>query len=212
MKTLRVLILFERSGIIREEFRKLGHDAASVDLQDTLIPGPHIRADIEELLTWNEKATRDTIQERYHLVIAHPPCTAVAVSGNRYYAGTPERQKAIDLIKRIWDIPIKHLCIENPVGQINTYYPRMPKPQYIQPWQFGHPESKKTGLWKRNLPDIVPTHVLPKPDSGHWQNQTKSGQNKLSPSPDRADIRSQTYLGIAMAIANQWSDYLCQND
>jgi hypothetical protein len=199
---LNVLVLFERSGVVRDAFREAGHEAISVDSEPTEKEGPHIQGDINNMFfPWSF----------YDLVIAHPPCTAIAVSGNRYYADTPERKEAIDLINDLWNLPTTHLCIENPVGQINTYLPDMPRPQYIQPWQFGHPESKKTGLWKRNLPDLVPTDILEKPGE-HWLNQTPSGQNKLGPSPDRAALRSRTYEGIAKAMAEQWGTYLCQKN
>ncbi len=99
-----------------------------------------------------------------------------------------------------------HIALENPVGAIST---RIRKPNcVIQPWQFGHPESKTTCLWLKNLPPLVPTNVLPKPASGRWENQCASGQNKLGPSPDRWKLRSATYLGIAQAMAAQWSAYV----
>ena len=191
---MRVAVLFEKSGIVRDAYLALGHDAISCDFLPTERPGPHIEGDVLSF-DWSS----------YDLVIAHPPCTAIAVSGNRYYANTPERQLAADLIDRVWSIPVARLCIENPVGQINRYLPHFPRPQYIQPWQFGHPESKKTGLWKRNLPHLLPTDILPLPSCGYWNNQTPTGQNKLGPSPDRASIRSRTYPGIATAMATQWS-------
>jgi site-specific DNA-cytosine methylase len=191
---MKVAILFEYSGVVRDAFLRHGHDAVSCDLLPTEYPGPHIRGDATKR-AW----------EGYDLIIAHPPCTHIAVSGNRHYANTPERQAAADLIDWVWNLSCDRLCIENPVGQINKYLPHLPRPQYIQPHWFGHPESKKTGLWKRNLPDLVPTNILPTPQSGYWANQTPSGQNKLGPSPDRAKIRSRTYEGIAEAIASQWS-------
>lgn len=192
---MRVAVLFERSGVVRSAFASRGHTVVSCDLRPAQDngPGAHIVDDVTRRIWYG-----------YDLIIAHPPCTAIEVSGNRYYAGTQARQQAIDLIKWVWNLPSERLVIENPVGQINTYLPDLPRPQYIQPWQFGHPESKKTGLWKRNLPDLKPTHVLDKPASGYWNNQTPSGQNRLGPSPDRADRRSRTYEGIAQAMAEQW--------
>lgn len=194
---MKVVVLFECSGVVRRAFASRGHEAWSVDIQDAEDRSPyHIKADVRSL----EPLLRDA-----DLIIAHPPCTHIAVSGNRYYAGTQARQEAADLIDWVWNLPVERLAIENPVGQINKYLPHFPRPQYIQPWQFGHPESKKTGLWKRGLPDLVPTDVLPLPSCGYWDNQTPSGQNKLGPSPDRATLRSRTYEGIAEAIAEQWS-------
>lgn len=194
---MRVAVLFERSGVVRSAFASRGHTVVSCDLRPAQDngPGAHIVDDVTRRIWYG-----------YDLIIAHPPCTAIAVSGNRYYAGTQARQQAIDLIEWVWNLPSERLAIENPVGQINTYLPDLPRPQYIQPWQFGHPESKKTGLWKRNLPDLKPTHVLDKPASGYWNNQTPSGQNRLGPSPDRADRRSRTYEGIAQAMAEQWGE------
>ena len=189
---MKVAILGERSGIVRDAFIRHGHDAISCDFYPTEVPGPHIEGNFFSF-NWSG----------YDLIIAHPDCTYMAVSGNRYYSNTPERLQAAEDIKRIWFLPVPRLCIENPVGQINTYLPFMPKPQYIQPWQFGHDASKKTGLWLRGLPKLVPTDIIKK---SRYANQTPSGQNKLGPSPDRAYLRAKTYLGIAEAMATQWGN------
>jgi len=189
---MNVLVLFEQSGIVRDAFIRRGHYAISCDLAPCKNGGPHIQGDVfGHAWEW----------DFYDLVIAHPPCTHMAVSGNRYWANTPERQQAADLIWYLWNIPVNRLCIENPVGQINSYLPEMPKPQYIQPWQFGHDASKKTGLWKRNLPDLWPTKLILRE---RYANQTPSGQNKLGPSPERSLLRALTYQGIADAMADQW--------
>lgn len=186
-----VAVLFEYSGIVRDAFIRAGHNAISCDLLPSESSfGPHVMDDA----TWHDWWD-------YDLIIAHPPCTHICVSGNRHYAGTPKRQAAADLIDWVWNLPCDMLCIENPVGQINRYLPHFPKPQYIQPWQFGHDASKKTGLWKRGLPDLVPTDVIIK---ARYANQTPSGQNKLGPSPERAKERARTYQGIADAMAAQW--------
>ncbi len=181
---MKVAILCEESGILRDEFLKRGHDAISCDILPTDSPGAHLQGDLFSF-DWSG----------YDLIIAHPPCTYMAVSGNRYYAGTDKRQEAADFIRRVWELPIKKLCIENPVGQINTYIPEMPKPQYIQPWQFGQGETKKTGLWKRGLPDLIPTNIVEGREQRIW---------KMPPSKDRSKLRSRNYIGIAEAIANQW--------
>ncbi len=131
----------------------------------------------------------------YDLIIAHPPCTALCVSGNRYYAGTQARLDAAEFVRRIWEIPVKKLCIENPVGVINTILTDMPRPQYIQPWQFGHGETKKTGLWLRGLPPLKPTNIVEGREQRIW---------KMPPSKDRSKLRSTTYFGIAEAMATQW--------
>lgn len=182
---MNVAVLFEYSGIVRDAFIRSGHDAISCDLLPTENPGPHIQDDVFNH-EWGG----------YDLIISHPPCTFMSVSGNRYYAGTQNRQDAADLIDAVWNLPCEKMCIENPVGQINTYLPHFPKPQYIQPWQFGHGETKKTGLWKRNLPDLIPTNIVDGRENRIW---------KMSPSKDRAKMRSKTFQGIADAMAVQWA-------
>ena len=144
--------------------------------------------------------------DRWDLIIIHPPCTALCVSGNAHYAkGKPrhaERIAAQRWTMRLWQYALGRglrVAMENPVGVIP-----MKASQYIQPWEYGHPESKKTGLWLHNLPLLQPTDVLALPKSGRWDNQTPSGQNKLGPSPDRWRLRSRTYQGIANAMADQW--------
>lgn len=114
-----------------------------------------------------------------------------------------ETEKALRFVKLLLDAPIQRIALENPIGCISS---RIRQPdQIIQPWQFGHPESKATCLWLKGLPPLKPTKVLKKPKCGHWENQTASGQNKLPPSADRWKIRSATYAGIAAAMAQQWS-------
>lgn len=190
---MRVLVACEFSGIVREAFLKRGHDAYSCDLLPSLVPSPrHFQMDVLEVMYDGE----------WDLLIAHPPCTALCVSGNRYYSGTQERLDAIEFFRLFLEAPIEHICVENPVGVVSTSI--RPPDQYIQPYQFGHPESKKTGLWLENLPLLEPTEILPKPSCGYWQNQTPSGQNKIGPSPERGMIRSITYSGIAKAMAEQW--------
>jgi site-specific DNA-cytosine methylase len=181
---MRVAVLCEYSGIVRDAFITQGHIAVSCDILPTESEGPHIQGNLFDY-DWSE----------CDLIIAHPPCTYIAVSGNRYYAGTEKRKKAAEFIRMIWDIPVDKMCIENPVGQINKYLPFMPKPQYIQPWQFGHGETKKTGLWKRGLPDLMPTNIVEGREQRIW---------KMPPSKDRGKIRSRFYEGIAEAMAIQW--------
>jgi len=136
----------------------------------------------------------------------HPPCTALAVSGNAHYGlgmkRHGERLKAIDWTVALYDHAKENapqVALENPVGVLP-----IKASQYVQPYQFGHPESKKTGLWLHNLPPLLATRTLVKPDCGYWDNQTPSGQNKLGPSAERWKIRSETYQGIADAMADQW--------
>ena len=189
---MKILIACEYSGIVRDAFIARGHDVLSCDLLDTERPGPHYRGDV-----------RDVIGDGWDLMIAHPPCTHLAVSGARYFAQKAQEQAAaLDFVRFLMDAPIPRICIENPISVIST---RIRKPdQIIQPWQFGHPESKSTCLWLKGLPKLVATQVLPLPASGRWQNQTASGQNRLTPSPDRWKERSRTYQGIADAMAAQW--------
>lgn len=189
---MKVLVACEFSGVVREAFQYLGHHAISIDLEPTeRNTGPHIMGDVLKHL-----------DKGWDLMVAFPPCTALTVSGNRYYAGTEERQEALVFVRRLLDAPIAKIALENPVGVISTFI-RKPD-QIIQPYQFGHPESKKTCLWLKGLPKLEPTNVLTKPERGYWANQTPSGQNKLGPSEDRAKIRSRTYTGIAKAMASQW--------
>jgi len=189
---MKILIACEYSGIVRDAFIARGHDALSCDLLDTEMPGPHYQGDV-----------RDVIGDGWDLMIAHPPCTHLAVSGARYFAQKVQEQAAaLDFVRFLMDAPIPRICIENAISVIST---RIRKPdQIIQPWQFGHPESKRTCLWLKGLPKLVATQVLQLPASGRWQNQTASGQNRLPPSPDRWKERSRTYQGIADAMAAQW--------
>lgn len=191
---MRVLVACEFSGIVRDAFRALGHNAWSLDLLDTETPGPHIKADITQYLT---------LGSAWDLMIAHPPCTHLAVSGARWFKGKrQEQEEALKLVHLLLEAPIPRIALENPISIIST---RIRKPnQIIQPWQFGHPESKATCLWLKGLPKLTPTNILPTPAGGRWGNQTPSGQNKLGPSPDRWKQRSKTYLGIARAMAQQW--------
>lgn len=191
---MKVLVACEFSGIVREAFRKRGHDAWSCDLLPTEIPGQHIQDDVLNVL-----------DDRWDLMIAHPPCTHLAVSGARYFANKKVQQSdALDFVRKLLDAPIHRIALENPVSVIST---KIRKPnQIIQPWMFGHPESKKTCLWLIRLKLLVPTTILQLPASGVWNNQTLSGQNKLGPSPTRAMDRSRTYQGIAEAMAEQWGE------
>lgn len=192
---MKVAVLFEASGIVRDAFAKAGHEATSYDILPSASPGNHYECDLTQV--------HPSFFAEYDLIIAHPPCTALSVSGNRYYANTSARIKASELVYRIWQLPCPQLAIENPVGVINRLIPSMPRPYYIQPWQFGHDASKKTGLWTRGLPRLTPTDIIKK---DRYANQTPSGQSNLPESPDRARLRSLTYQGIADAMADQWTE------
>jgi hypothetical protein len=185
---MRVLVACEYSGVVRNEFAKLGHDAWSCDLLSTEIPGNHYQCDIKDVTWWSYK---------WDLIIAHPPCTDLASSGARWF---PEKiksgsqQKSIDFFMYFVDeIDCPKICIENPIGIMSTVY-RKPD-QIIQPWQFGHGETKATCLWLKGLPLLQPTDVV----SGREQRV-----HNMAPSPDRWKERSRTYLGIAKAMAEQW--------
>lgn len=186
---LRILIACEFSGIVRDAFASRGHDVWSCDLLPTENPGNHIQGDVIEVLS-----------DGWDLMIAHPPCTHLAVSGAKWFKYKQKEQaEALDFVQALLDAPIPRIALENPVGVIST---RIRKPdQYIQPWQFGNDASKKICLWLKNLPLLKPTRIIIK---HRYANQTASGQNKLSPSPDRGKIRSLTYQGIANAMAEQW--------
>jgi site-specific DNA-cytosine methylase len=189
---MRVLIACEYSGAVRDAFVKNGHDAMSCDLLPTDVPGNHHHGDVF-----------DVINDGWDLMIAHPPCTHLAVSGARWFKDkVKEQAESLEFVRRLMDAPIDKIAIENPISIISS---RIRKPeQIIQPWMFGHPEAKATCLWLKGLPTLSATDVLTKPECGYWSNQTPSGQNKLGPSKDRWKERSKTYQGIATAMANQW--------
>jgi hypothetical protein len=192
---MKVLVACEYSGAVRDAFIKEGHDAMSCDLLPTDVPGPHYQGDV-----------RDIIDQGWDLMIAHPPCTYLCSSGLHWNTKRPERaqqtEEALAFVEFLLNVPIEHIALENPIGCISS---RIRKPeQIVQPWQYGHPESKSTCFWLKNLLPLVPTQILEKPASGRWENQTASGQNKLPPSADRWKIRSATYAGIAEAMAKQW--------
>lgn len=196
---MRVLVACEFSGVVRDAFIRRGHDAWSCDLLPTESPGPHHQCPIEDILPEHPE------ENEWDLMICHPPCTHLAVSGARYF---PEKradgrqQSALEFVRRLLDAPIPRIALENPVSIIST---QIRKPdQIIQPWEYGHPESKKTCIWLKNLGPLKPTDILRAPASGKWSNQTPSGQNKIGPSPDRWKKRSVTYPGIAEAMADQW--------
>lgn len=195
---MRVLIACEYSGIVRDAFTARGHDAWSCDLLPTEKPGKHYQCDII-----------DVLHDGWDLMIAHPPCTYLCSSGLHWNKKRSERAQmtldALSFVRLLLDAPIHKIALENPIGAIST---QIRKPdQTIQPYQFGHDASKATCLWLKNLSPLRPTQfVEPRMIDGkpRWGNQTDSGQNKLPPSKDRWKIRSETYQGIADAMANQW--------
>jgi hypothetical protein len=199
-RPLRVLVACEYSGTVRDAFAALGHAAMSCDLLPTDRPGAHYQGDV-----------RDMLDQDWDIMIAHPPCTYLSVSGihwNNRGRGWTQTEKALDFVRLLLGANIPHIALENPVSIISS---KIRKPdQIIHPHQFGHDASKATCLWLKNLPKLQPTQSVPprivngKP---RWANQTNSGQNKLAPSNDRWKLRSTTYSGIAEAMAAQWSEY-----
>lgn len=195
---MRVLIACEYSGSVRDAFISRGHEALSCDLLPTDRLGPHYQGDV-----------RDILNEGWDLMVAHPPCTYLSVSGmhwTRRGLRDPQlTEDALAFVKMLLDAPIQRIALENPISVISS---RIRKPdQIVQPWQFGHDASKKTCLWLKNLPPLQPTKIIePRIVDGkrRWGNQTDSGQNRLGPSEDRWKIRSETYMGIADAMARQW--------
>jgi site-specific DNA-cytosine methylase len=195
---MKILVACEFSGTVREAFAKLGHDAWSCDLEQTDIPGKHYHGNV-----------LDIINDGWDLMIAHPPCTYLSVSGMHWTKrGLRDPQLTVDalnFVKKLTNCNIKKIAIENPISIIST---EIRKPdQIIQPYEFGHDASKKTCLWLKNLPKLIPTKFIePRLINGkkRWGNQTDTGQNKLAPSINRWKERSKTYQGIADAMADQW--------
>lgn len=189
--TVNVLIACEFSGIVREAFSQRGHYAISCDLLPSEQDGFHIQGDVLPLLTPD-----------WDLLIAHPPCTYLAVSGNKwmkdeYRKRFPTRQQdrldAIEFFMRFINAPIDKICVENPIGIMSTRYQK--PSQVIQPWMFGHGETKATCLWLKGLPKLEPTQVV----EGREQRL-----HILPPSEERWKERSRTFSGIAAAMAEQW--------
>lgn len=188
-KPLKVLIACEYSGAVRDAFISEGHDAISCDLLPTEKPGPHYQGDVF-----------DIINDGFDLMIAHPPCTHLAVSGARWFNEKQEQQKeALEFVRRLMDANVRHIAIENPVSIISS---QIRKPdQTIQPWMFGHGETKATCLWLKNLPKLKPTNIVSGREQRVWL---------LPPGPDRWKERSRTFEGIAKAMADQWSNPVYQ--
>lgn len=182
-KPLRVLVACEFSGTVRDAFAQFGHDAWSCDVLDTERPGNHLQCDV-----------RDILHDGWDMMIAHPPCTHLAVSGSRWFKHKQqEQQQALDFVARLLMAPIPKIAVENPVSIISS---RIRKPdQILQPWQFGHGETKATCLWLKGLPPLVPTKIV---------EGREARVHRMPPSENRWKERSRTYEGIAAAMADQW--------
>lgn len=191
---MKVLIACEFSGIVREAFKAKGHDAWSCDLLPTEIPGNHIQDDVLKHLNGG-----------WDLMIAFPPCTHLSVSGAAWFKQKQKdgrQQYAINFFMSFIYAPINKTCVENPIGIMSTYY-KKPN-QIIQPYEFGHPESKRTCLWLKGLTELKPTNNV-KDEFDALPKNLAQRLHYLPPSSDRWKIRSTTFKGIANAMANQWS-------
>jgi len=186
---LQVLVACEYSGRVRDAFAKRGWEAWSCDLLESETEGSHYQGPVEDLIC-----------ENWNLMICHPPCTHLAVSGARHFAekiASGEQQQALDFVRMLLDAPINHIALENPVSIISTKIKKAS--QYVQPWQFGHGETKKTGFWLKNLPLLQPTNIV---------EGREAKVHKMPPGPNRWKERSRTYQGIADAMADQWGKYV----
>lgn len=197
---MKVLIACEYSGIVRSAFEDKGFDATSCDLLETEKPGKHYQGDIFDIL-----------YDDWDLMIAHPPCTHLAVSGARWFKDKQKEQKeALEFVKKLLDAPIKYIALENPVSIISS---KIRKPnQIIQPYQFGHEAQKTTCLWTKNLPNLIPTNIVGKGEFVTY----KSGKRHPKwyadalalPKQERMKVRSKFWPGIAEAMADQWGTYI----
>ena len=202
---LNILIGCESSGVVREAFRALGHNATSCDL----LPcddgsTDHIQGDVMDAIR---------SRPRWDLIILHPPCTAICASGNRHYGyGMAKYDQRIAAIK--WTLELyklaknrsEHVAMENPVGSLSTMG-GIKASCYVQPYEHGHPESKKTGFWLHNLPNIQPTNNV-KAEFDRLPKHLAHRIHFMGPSPDRWKQRSKTFSGLAQAMAQQWSTFI----
>lgn len=181
--SIKVLIACEFSGTVRDAFTSQGHEAWSCDFLPSETPGNHYQGDV-----------RDMLAEQWDLLIAHPPCTHLAVSGARWFKEKVQEQaEALEFVKTLLSAPVPRIALENPVSIISS---RIRKPdQIIQPWMFGHGETKATCLWLKGLPKLEPTNIV---------EGREARIHKMPPSPERWKERSRTFKGIAEAMARQW--------
>lgn len=203
----RVLVACEFSGIVRDAFAARGHDAWSCDIIPTESPGKHYEGRVQDIIE-----NYLNVRPSWDLMIAHPPCTYLSVSGSRWLYNEDgskneerwkNREKALDFVQYLMDAPIERICVENPVSVISSQI-RKPE-QLIHPWEYGHPEEKRTCLWLKNLPKLEPSNIvydemmeLPKKERHRiwWMGSSKSKE------------RSIFYPGIADAMAEQWGRLL----
>ncbi len=207
---MKVLVACEFSGAVRDAFIAKGHDAWSCDILPSECNGKHIQADIGFVLPlksdasyrpefrecWLDYLGEACLAAKWDLLIAFPPCTHLCVSGARWFKDKQAAQRAaIEFFRMLADAPIERVAVENPIGIMSTHY-RKPD-QIIQPWQFGHGETKATCLWLKGLPKLTPTNIV---------DGREARIHKMPPGPDRWKERSRTYSGIALAMADQWGN------
>jgi site-specific DNA-cytosine methylase len=199
---MKVLVACEYSGSVRDAFIKRGHDAISCDLLSTDSPGPHYQGDVLDIL-----------DQGFDLMIAHPPCTHLAVSGARWFKNKKKEQKdSLEFVRKLLNASIKHIALENPISIISS---KIRKPdQIIQPWMFGDSFHKTTCLWLKNLPDLKPTNIVDKGEFFEFVDR-KTGKKKrqpmwyaYAPRENRGKLRSKTFQGIAEAMADQWGRFI----
>jgi hypothetical protein len=180
---MKILLACEFSGIVRDAFIAKGHNAVSCDFLPSEKPGPHYIGNVFDIIPLG-----------WDMMISFPPCTHLACSGARWFKKKVlDQEKSLDFVRNLMNAPIEKIAIENPVGIIST---RIRKPdQIIQPWMFGHGETKATCLWLKGLPILIPTEIVEGREGRVW---------KMPPSPNRGMERSRTYFGIAKAMADQW--------
>lgn len=180
---MKILVACEFSGTVRDAFARLGHDAWSCDILPTEVPGDHIQGDVLKILN-----------DGWDLMIAHPPCTHLAVSGARWFKDKKvEQEQALEFVRALLNAPIPKIALENPISIISS---KICKPsQIIQPWQYGHGETKATCLWLKGLPLLVPTNIV---------EGRENRVHLMPPSENRWRERSRTFKGIAEAMASQW--------
>lgn len=195
---MRVLVACEYSGRVREAFRRRGHDAWSCDLLESEDGSPfHVQGDVTPLLG-----------QGWDLMVCHPPCTYLTGAGARWWAERKqEQEEALAFVQLLLNAPIPRIALENPPGAIGTRI--RPADQYVHPWEFGHPETKTTGLWLKGLPTLKPTKDV-KVEMLALPMKERSRIHYAAPGPNRWKERSRTYEGIAEAMAEQWGGALSE--
>ena len=225
MKKLKVLVACEESQRVCIEFRKLGHEAYSADIQEPSggFPEWHILGDVLKVLKGGRFETMDGSErcvEKWDLIIAHPPCTYLTCTGNRWFniekygdkaiQRIKDREEAAEFFMQFANTDCEHIAIENPVGYMSTFYRKAD--QIIQPYMFGHEAEKKTCLWLKNIPKLIPTNIVKPPERVKFTSDKSMAKWYADawhmPAKERCKFRSKTFEGIAAAMAKQWSEYI----